>query len=245
MSDFEKEERYWQLTCGKELISVEVSNDKKVYIRNRKLDYIFNKLGFSQYMFLCSVSAYKDKEIPHDMSDQEKEQLNNQMLLHKAIFLKEFVLCEDVQYSNNGFYRLVFKNKSVIDLSNDDMNLIFTAFREIYCLSGGKVAFEDAKPATERGKKFLEMMRKGKASIDAKKSGNHTIDSIIMGVTSKHSSYNLLNIWDLTMWQLMQTHNIMYKIDGAYFYKIGVYTGNIDTEKSKTTARELDWSSRD
>ena len=246
MDNFSKEQRFWELTRGKKLITVRLDDERTVYLKNHSLDYIFSKMGFNHYMFLCSVSSYKDRELPQGLSELERQQINKEMILHVAVFLREFVQCHNVQYNESANeYRLLFEDsEKIIDLTEMDMSIIFKTFREVYCLSDGKQAYNDAKPITDRGKKFLEMMRKGKASIEAKNGGSHTIDSIIMGVTSKHNSYNLLNVWELTMWQLMQTHKIMYKIDGAYFYKIGVYTGNIDTEKSKTTNKELDWSTR-
>lgn len=245
MSDIEKEQRRWELTCGKELVTVNLSSQKRVYIKNHNLKYIFETLGFSQYMSLCSVSAYNKNDVPSGFSEDEIHKLNEQMVFNTAIFLKEFVLCDNIQYNPQDNEYRIGNNNEFIALNKEDMNEIFSAFREIYSLSGEKVAFADAKPKTKEHEEFLAVIRKAQANIDRKKNGERTIDGIIMGVTSKHPSYNLTNIWDLTMWQLMETYTTLHKIDNAYFTKIGIYTGNIDMKKSKITNKELDWSVRD
>lgn len=247
MTDLEKEQRYWELTRGKEWISVFLPEERVVYIHNFKLDYIFDVLGFSEYMTYCAIPSYKDKPIPKEWSELEKEKLNNEIVLSYAAFLHKFVKCDSVQYDqSNKLFRIV-NGKNYEVLNDKDMGAIFEAFKEVYCLSGSKdnVPWKDAKPRNKEDEEFLAIMRKAKAKIDEKKNGKHTIDSIILGVTSKHQSYNMFNIWGLTMWQLMETHSKMYGIDNAYFTKIGIYTGNIDTKKAKIEANELGWSTRD
>ena len=157
----------------------------------------------------------------------------------------EFVECDNIQYDHEANEFLLTVGETMVILKEQDVNDVFAAFKEIYSLGGGKVAFADAKPKTKEHEDFLAVIRKAQAKIDRKKNGEHTVDSILIGVTSKHPSYNLLNIWDLTVWQLMETYSVLHKIDGAYFTKIGIYTGNIDMKKSKITNKELDWSIRD
>lgn len=238
-----KEERYWELTCGKEFVTVYISQNKKVYVRNFKLDYIFNTLGVNQYLYLTGISLFKEKELPDDMTDQEIEQIHKNMIMNYAIFLKTFVKCDNVQYDNVNNQFRIFNDNEIIILTNDELNILFDDFKNIYFLAGEE-PFADAKPITERGKELLDIFRKAKVKVDAKKNGVMTIDSVIMGVTAKHPSYNLFNIWGLTMWQLMQTHNTLYQIDDIYFINIGIYTGNIDTKKMKTKPEELRWSVR-
>lgn len=245
MNYIQQEQRYWELTYGVEWVSCYIGTNKKVYLHNYKLKYIFETLGVEKYLHFCSISGFKDNQ-PSDLNQLEIEKLNKEMMFNYAIFLHEFVQCDNVQYDAMSEEFRIKNNLEEIILSNTEMNELFDNFREIYCLgdSGGKDLFEGAKPITEEGKKDLAFFRKAAAKINAKHDGNHTIDSIVMGITAKHPSYNLLNIFDLTVWQLMKTHSTMYKVDDVYFTKIGIYTGNIDTKKSKIKPKELDWSTR-
>ena len=247
MSEQEKEERFWQLTRGAEWIPVHLGKERTIYIRNFNLGYIFDVMGFVQYMTMCSIPSYGDKPIPEEWSDADKEQLNNEIVFSYAVFLKTFVKCNDVQYNPQKKEFVLVVDDNYIVLNDSDINKIFEVFRETYALGNGKdnVPWSNAKPRNKEDEEFLRVMRQAKMKIDAKKNGKHTIDSIIMGVTAKHQSYNLFNIWDLTMWQLMETHSKMYGIDNAYFTKLGIYTGNIDTKKSKIEPNELSWSVRD
>lgn len=250
MTEQEKEERFWCLTRGTEWIPVHLDKDRKIYIRNFKLVHIFDVMGFGQYMTMCSIPSYGDKPIPEEWSEAEKIKLQNEITMSYAVFLHTFVKCDDVQYNPTGNeFRLVFNGEenTYLILYESDMKIIFSAFKDIYCLSGSSdnIPWKNAKPRNKEDEEFLAIMRNAKMKIDAKKNGKHTIDSIIMGITAKHQSYNLFNIWDLTMWQLMETHSKMYGIDNAYFTKIGIYTGNIDTKKNKIEANELSWSTRD
>jgi len=239
-----EEQRFWELTYGAEWVTCLIGQ-KTIYIHNYKLKYIFETLGVEKYLRLCSTASYKDN-IPINLNNIELEKLNKEIVLSYAIFLHEFVMCDRVQYNERNKEFIIFNKEKDIILSENEMNILFDNFKQIYCLGNPKEdkLFSGAKPITEKGKELLEIFRKATAKVNSAKSGVHTIDSIIMGVTSKHPSYNLLNIFELTMWQLMKTHSAMYKNDSIYFTNIGVYTGNIDTKKSKIKPEELDWSVR-
>ena len=244
MNYIQQEQRYWELTYGTELVTCYIGN-KKIYLHNYRLKYIFETLGVEKYLHLCGISGFKNNQ-PSGLSQLEIEKLNKEIILNYAIFLHEFVQCDSVQYDVISKEFRIKNNSDEFTLSDNEMNELFDNFREIYCLgdSSGKDLFENAKPITEEGKQDLDFFRKAAAKINSQQNGSHTIDSIIMGITAKHPSYNLLNIFDLTIWQLIKTHSAMYKMDDIYFTKIGIYTGNIDTQKSKIKPKELDWSTR-
>lgn len=231
-----------ELTYGAEWITVCLSGDKVVYIRNLSLREIFDprKLGISNYFHWCSISNY-GAEKPSNLTEKEEKEYKNQIELFRAAFLKLFVMCDNVQSLGDSNYRLVI-GEDFVSISEDELYMIFDAFREIYYLSSGKQPFADLVAKTERGKKGLEMFRKAKAADNARQHGEHTIWGIILGVATHSHSYNLLNIWDLKMWQLMKTHSQMFKNDNIYFTKLAIYTGNMDTSKNKIKPKELDWS---
>ena len=156
-------------------------------------------------------------------------------------------MCYVVRYDEKENEFLVILGESYVVLNADDMNEIFNSFKEIYCIvTNQKQPFADAKPRNAADEEFLAIIRKAQNNINRKKNGIHTIDSVIMGVTSKTgSNYNLANVWDLTVWQLMEVNSIMHKDDSAYFTKIGIYTGNIDAKKAKIESKDLDWTVRE
>ena len=247
MTETQNEQRRWELVCGAEWITVFLSGNRKVYVRNHKLDHIFRTMGFAHYMSLCSIASYNENEVPDNFSEAELRQLKNDMILNKAVFIKEFVKCDDVRYDEKENEFLVILGESYVVLNADDMSEIFNSFKEIYCIvTNQKQPFADAKPRNAADEEFLAIIRKAQNNINRKKNGIHTIDSVIMGVTSKTgSNYNLANVWDLTVWQLMEVNSIMHKDDSAYFTKIGIYTGNIDAKKAKIESKDLDWTVRE
>lgn len=199
-------------------------------------------------MSLCSIASYNKKNIPGELSQKELQELDNKITFNIALFLKEFVKCDNVGYNNQtNEYILMFNEEENLVLSNDDLDEVFNSFKEIYCISNNqKVPFSNLKPHNEEDEKFLDIMRMAQNNINRKENGVHTIDSVIMGITSKSgSNYNLFNIWGLTIWQLMEVNSVMHKDDNAYFTKVGIYTGNIDVKKSKIKPKDLDCSVRD
>ena len=240
-----EDQRFWELTGGNSLITVFLDGKRKVYIKNYTLDYIFHKMGYEKYFSLCSISSLKSDNKPKNLTEEEEKDFFEKRTLKIAIFIREFIECENVQYDSRKEVFIISNGNEITELSSKDIDDIFDDFKDIYCLAGGKPLFEGAKPITEKGKDVLEKFRAATEKVNRKNNGVHTIDSIIMGITAKHQSYNFINIWNLTMWQLMKTHSAMYKNDNIYFTNIGIYTGNIDSTKMKMKQKELDWSIRD
>ena len=196
MTETQNEQRRWELVCGTEWITVFLDNNRKVYIKNHKLDYIFRTMGFSRYMSLCSVTSYKEEDIPKDFSEIEVQKIKNDMTLNMAVFIKEFVKCNEVRYDKSkDEFLIVFNEHEYIILNTKDMRDIFEAFKEAYCIqTSEKQPFAEAKPQTAAQEEFLKIARKAQNNINRKKNGTHTIDSVIMGVASKiGSNYNLFN----------------------------------------------------
>lgn len=244
-----EDKRFWYLTRGTEWIPIQLDDSKKVYIHNFSLGYVFDDetMGYDKYMTMCSIPSYANKPVPEDWSEAEKEKLNNEIIFAYAVFLKTFVKCDEIQYDRLSKEFRLSLGDDKIRLSDSDMKKIFSEFKIIYCIGNSEenVPWKNAKPRNKEDEEFLAIMRAAKMKIDEKKNGKFTIDSIAMGVATKHYSYNLFNIWDLTMWQLMETHSKMYENDNSYFTKIGIYTGSIDTKKNKINPSELSWSTRD
>lgn len=237
------DEMYEELAAGLEDITCKLDDNRKVYIKNYTLNYIYNKMKIQKYISLCGISGYKMAELP-EMNAIEQIVFNKQMDLKIAIFLNEFVKQDNIQYDESTDEFIVIVGKSETRLTRADIDKVFENFREIYCLTGGKQPFNEAKPITDEGKELLEIFRKAQVKIDTKKNGNVTMGSIMLGVSVKHPSINLINIKEYTVWQLMQTHSWLYKVDDVYFTKLGIYTGNIDTKKANIKPEELNWSGR-
>lgn len=246
--DIQNEQRYWELTRGSEYITVFLSENKTVLLRNFKLKDIFDDMGVDMYLTLCSTPSLKNEINLKDFEDSQKEEIKRQIDFSYAIFLNTMIKCKTIQYSQtDSRFRIVDDSGDIIELSDRDINTIFSSFKEVYCLAGGnKKSKTEAKPITKEGEEVLRILQEAQRKVDEKNNGVVAIDSIILGVTSKEGSpYNLFNVWDLTIWQLHQVHNRMYKNDNIFFYNLGVYTGNIDTKKSKMKNRDLNWSCRD
>lgn len=242
-----EDELTWYLVKGRKEIPVVLENDMVVFIYNFNLGYIFETIGYSKYITMCSVPRIK-KNVNTSEIDNEKAVC--QFLMLYSMFFETFVRCEKVQVDIlKEEIRLVLPDNTNVILNDSDIEKIFSVFNKIYCLDGytdGKgELWNNAKARNKEDEEFLKVMRSAQHKINMKNNGEQTIDSLILGVTARHNSYNLLNIWELTIWQLIRTNAKLQKIDDSYYTQIGIYTGNIDVKKNKIKNHELSWSVKD
>lgn len=80
------------------------------------------------------------------------------------------------------------------------------------CLRNNSI--EEEKYENERARKLAEKFKKFREQLKPKKSENSiTLEDMISGVSARHSSINLYNIWDLTLYQLYDQFNRLNLVD--------------------------------
>ncbi len=120
---------------------------------------------------------------------------------HRKILLEalRFFLCEDVTYDDAAHCCRTASGGVITREVYDD---IAFAVLKLSCVQQRRVTAK--KFANERAKKIFEKLQKARETHKRSGQGdaNFTIANIISKLSAKHPSINLLNIWDLTVYQL-------------------------------------------
>lgn len=122
------------------------------------------------------------------------------VLLHEALsfFIEEKVVFEGVEFS-------LYKADSDVPFSSinsDNFDELRDGILQLNYLSSQGVAPMKFKNA--RAKAIYEKCQMGKKKMEEKTKGdiNLNLPNVIASISTQHNSYNLLNIWDLTVYQL-------------------------------------------
>ena len=97
--------------------------------------------------------------------------------------------------------RMLFENGCVIDEGLFDE--LIDGIMQISCASAGRQ--DERPPKNKKARAIWEKMkagRKQKQHVSKKEARNMELPNLISAVAAKSHSYNLLNIWELTVWQL-------------------------------------------
>lgn len=142
-----------------------------------------------------------------------------------------FFFVETVIYQEGYFILLKEKhtNPEVIEkeqlrgvISKKNFSQVISLIQQICCIYNEEESLDDMKFKNNLAKKLMKKMLKAKKKEqEMKKSDlNLTIPNIISSLANKHPSLNYINIWDLTIFQLLDAFNrtqanSIYDIDSA------------------------------
>lgn len=93
-----------------------------------------------------------------------------------------------------------------------------------------KKSEDDYHPANEKAKKLIEKIKKIKKEVPTPKEKVNLV-SIISGLAWKAPNINILNIWDLTIYQLYNALTRLELIDTYQHTLNGIYAGTIEAKK--------------
>ena len=144
-----------------------------------------------------------------------------------------FFFVETVIYQE-GFFILLKENTAIDNpdkikreqvrgaIAKDNFSQVMSLLQQICCIYNEEESLDDMKFKNNLARKLMEKMLKAKKKEqEAKKSDlNLTIPNIISSLANKHPSLNYVNIWDLTIFQLLDAFNrtqanSMYDIDST------------------------------
>lgn len=189
-----------------------------------------------EYFYTTFIKDNGGQDYWDSLSEEEKDKLtlydiitNDKELSKIYAEVLNFFFVETVIYKEGLF---VLLNEELDDGSEDitpekvrgiitDESLpeIFELIQQLCCIYDSKEDDKEIKFKNNLAKKLFEKMNK--AEQNKKKSdGNLTIPNIISAVCNKHPSLNYTNIWDLTVFQLLDSFdrmrkNSMYDIDST------------------------------
>lgn len=129
--------------------------------------------------------------------------LNEQFSLLLQDILNFFIK-EDVMYSQENKYYIVKENEEIVGtITKDNYNSMCDLIRQRNCIKSSQE--EDlSKVKNKKALEILNKIKKGRAVKEkqSKADKNMELGNIISAIANKSQSLNILNIWDLTVFQI-------------------------------------------
>ncbi|MEK4006341.1 hypothetical protein [Paenibacillus sp. FSL H3-0333] len=148
--------------------------------------------------------------------------------------------------------RLVFKNEVSIQISGDSLNLrvgdsivsseTFCGLQKLIKFANKipeKTEVEEFNPANSKAKEFIDKIMGDRAKKPQKKPVSN-LPSLISGLSWKSPNISILDIGELTIYQLYDGYYRMENIDHYNSILTGIYSGTIDS--SKINIQENTWA---
>lgn len=207
-------------------------------IKNPKLKEIaklgFDKFGYFEFLlkmnpevFYTKVKGDDGKNYWDALTDEEKEQailydviINDDKLVNVYIEIFNFFFVEPVVF-RDGFFILLkedINDETEINADNirgviakDNMSQVLGLLQQICCIYEDNEDVNDLKFKNDLARKMYErMLKASREEKSSKKSDiNLTLPNIISSISNKHPSINPINVWDLTIFQLLDSFNRM------------------------------------
>lgn len=189
-------------------------------------------LKMSPKAFYTDIKGEEGKEYWNSLTVNEQNNitiydilLTDEQLQNIYIEIFNFFFVETVIFKEDLFILLKNANDELQTenisgvIHEDTFNAVLDVIQQVCCIDDKK-SNEDLKFKNNIAKKLYDKMQKAQQKQEKrkKKDINLTIPNIISSVSVKHQSLNYSNIWDLTIFQLLDNFNrlqvnAMYDID--------------------------------
>lgn len=219
------------------------------------LEEIIEIIGFDTYASLTSVlsidknwilnvSLNMDEQIPDEIVEKITTFdifVSHLNLMDKLIkLLRIFLRYENIYYIPE--YQIIVIDKGNIDkfitINGQNLDELFQLLRYAYCLKFEKPE-EEIKPANEKARQMLARIKKEDIEHPKPKKSSIDLMSVISGVAHKSNSLNIINIWQLSLYQLWDSYYRLVIIDDNNNTITGIYAGTVD--KEKIDLKEISW----
>ena len=208
----------------------------------------FDRFSFYEFFLKLSPETYytklrkeNDGEAFWDsLTEEEKDKITiyniieeDEKIRSTYVEIFNFFFVETVIYQE-GFFILLKENTAIDNpdkikreqvrgaIAKENFSQVMSLLQQICCIYNEEESLDDMKFKNNLARKLMEKMLKAKKKEqEAKKSDlNLTIPNIISSLANKHPSLNYVNIWDLTIFQLLDAFNrtqanSMYDIDST------------------------------
>lgn len=182
-------------------------------------------VGFQTYLqyvktFTLDIdSIVENNEEYGELSDVEKKGCTLYNILTSTPSMKEilyrslsFFICETIIFDNENQAFLLFKKTKEEDsycgeINNENFDSLVSGILQVNCLDSPdpkQLKFKNSK----QKEKFDKILQGRKIFNKTKQNNeNMSLENLIGSISAYHNSYNLLNIWDLTIYQLYDQFN--------------------------------------
>lgn len=186
----------------------------------REISYI-GEMNFYEALSIITIDAETLIKNSKDFTEQDKSEISK--MSNFKLFLTMVNSQPNVKVSVFMLFTLLFPNHTLdiqdeyILLTNIEKNdcvlmdeNIFTIFQKVlkrmFCLNGS-TSEEEFNPAGERAKEIIEKIKKGREKVEkqrgtSKSKTKNFLSKYISGLGIGSNSLNILNVLDLTLYQL-------------------------------------------
>ena len=230
---------YGTLLCPKP-IKLSIGTLRKPKL-NEIYDITFERFYFFEVLLKLTPETYYTSLMGDDgeqkwnsFGDDEKKDmtlysliLNDERLQQLYTEMFGFFFIEDIVFRSPYF---VILNNGISDdheltkedvhgvISENTFSTVLLMIQQICCIYE-KEAEEEVEPKFKNAlaKKMYEKMKKAKKEQERTKRGNKdlAIPNIISKVSNKHLSINPINVWDMTLFQLIDSFNCL-RVNSIY-----------------------------
>ena len=166
---------------------------------------------------LLMVYSYQNIEFREKVLKSLKLFLGNEFFMsNEGLFY-----CRKLISDNYGLF--VYKNLVLDKDPFDDFQYVLKKANHIENKKEDEII-----PGNERARKFMEKLKLSKQNI--KKPETMNLHSIISGIAWKSNNINIINIFDLTIYQLYDAYHRLENIDNYHYTLSGIYAGTVDSE---------------
>lgn len=190
-----------------------------------KLNYYEVLIKMTPEIFYTKIKGEEGRKYWNSLTETQKNNIslyhtviNDKRLLQTFVEIFNFFFLENVSFYEKSFILLDKDTQNTDDISQNDIHgvivednftEILDLIQQICCISDEEEIIDDSKFKNKRAKELYYKMKKAakKERQNKKIDINFTLANIISAVSNKHPSLNFINIWDLTIFQLLDAFN--------------------------------------
>lgn len=224
----------------------------KIIIKNMTLGEI-DDIGMMEYLTTINFATLtKERVVGRELTKVFEEYSFYQIVANYpdlrnsfVNLLKMFTLHDDKEHSVRYVQELdvfvVSYNGINGKITEENFEEFLECIRIVYTIPLAEKESERMDIDDEMAE-LLKEFEEAEAKVNNEKGVGVTITSIIEGVSSKHPSINLTNIWNYTMYKLMRTYYRLEQIESSNNIMTGIYSGCIETQK--IDLKEYHWAKK-
>lgn len=180
-------------------------------------------LKLTPEIFFKEVPNWDTKDYWNSVSEEQRSNMNlydivlqDKMLQGIYLEIFNFFFEESVAFEE-GFFIVLNKNvEDISKLSEDDIcgvihdktfMQILNLMQQICRIDDEEQSIDEMKFKNKTARKLYEKMLKAKKEVKKKGDKNLSIPNIISAVSNRHPSVNPINVWDMTIFQLLDSFN--------------------------------------
>lgn len=192
-----------------------------------KFDYYKVLLKLTPEFYYTYIKNAEDgKEYWESLSESDRENIgifdlivNDDLLIKSYLEILNFFFIEDVVFVD-GFFIWIKPglNKNNDELTKDDVVGIIDGahfkdvlyiIQQVCCIDDKEENIDELKFKNEAAKKLYMRMQKSQkeSKLSKKEIAEYSLPNIISAVSNKHPTVSPINVWDLTVFQLLDSFN--------------------------------------